>query len=181
MTALVFAALPWGSLGSRVVTLWIGAERTFVRERVSISAVTDMPGRKFSFSSTRIRTSNLVASCDCPPPPPPMPPTPESLDELAISVTIPLNLRSRKASTSSREFCAGLMSTTSISPISTRASISFKSDTIMISVPVIMAVPTTRSPSREFNLLTVPFNGDKMVVLASSSLARSNDALATST
>src|SRR2546427_315670 len=60
---------PGGSLGNRVVTLWIGTDRTFVRERVSTSAVTVIPGRKFSFSSTRILTSNLVASCDWPPPP----------------------------------------------------------------------------------------------------------------
>ena len=65
--------------------------------------------------------------------------------------------------------------------MSTRASISFRSDTIMISVPAIIEVPTTRSPSREFNLLTVASRGDTIVVLASSSLARSSDALATST
>ena len=53
------------------------------------SAVTDIPGRNISLSSRRIFTSNLIASCDCPPPENPL------LDELAISVTVPLNLRSR--------------------------------------------------------------------------------------
>src|SRR5262245_50957469 len=52
-----------GFLGVRVVTLWIGTVRTLVRERVSTSAVTDMPGRKGSFSRMRILTSNFVASC----------------------------------------------------------------------------------------------------------------------
>src|SRR5258708_3732973 len=37
------------SLGRRVVMLAIGTASTLVRERVSISAVTDMPGRKISF------------------------------------------------------------------------------------------------------------------------------------
>ena len=43
--------------------------------------------------------------------------------------------------------------------MSTRASMLFKSATVMISVPAICAVPTTRSPNWEFNLLTVPVNG----------------------
>src|SRR6185437_13279725 len=50
---LVFAGLSFPvflSLGSRAVTLAMGTDRTFVRERVSISAVTDIPGRKASFS-----------------------------------------------------------------------------------------------------------------------------------
>ena len=51
----------------------------------------------------------------------------------------------------------------------------------MISVPVIIAVPTTRSPKREFNLLIVPSSGEEMVVFASSSLARSSAAFATAT
>src|SRR5437879_3161623 len=50
------------SFGVRVVTLTKGTVSVFVRERVSISAVTDMPGRKASFSWIRILTSNLVAS-----------------------------------------------------------------------------------------------------------------------
>src|SRR6266702_37114 len=50
------------SLGKRVVTLAMGTARTFVRERVSISAVTDIPGRNCSFSLIRIFTENLVAS-----------------------------------------------------------------------------------------------------------------------
>src|SRR5580765_5366364 len=50
------------SFGKRVVTLAKGTVRTLVRLRVSISAVTDMPGRKASFSLMRIFTSNLVAS-----------------------------------------------------------------------------------------------------------------------
>src|SRR5215813_10587594 len=40
--------------GRRVVTLAIGTDSTLVRERVSISAVTDMPGRNGSFSLMRI-------------------------------------------------------------------------------------------------------------------------------
>src|SRR6185503_3150710 len=60
---LVFAAgLLVAPLGNRVVTLAMGTDRTFDCDRVSMSAVTDMPGRKFSFSVTRIFTSNLVAS-----------------------------------------------------------------------------------------------------------------------
>src|SRR5262245_38735324 len=79
-TTLVFPELsPLPSFGRRVVTLWMGTDKTFVRERVSTSALTDIPGRNFSFSLTRILTSNLVASCDCPPPPPGCP---APLDEL---------------------------------------------------------------------------------------------------
>src|SRR6266496_3105900 len=37
-----------GFFGTRVVTLWIGTVSTLVRDRVSISAVTDMPGRNSS-------------------------------------------------------------------------------------------------------------------------------------
>ena len=44
------------------VTLAIGTHKTLVRLRVSISAVTDIPGRNGSFSWIRILTSNLVAS-----------------------------------------------------------------------------------------------------------------------
>src|SRR6185369_17321010 len=85
-------------LGRRVVTLAIGTVRTFVRDRVSMSAVTDMPGRKISFSLIRILTSNLVASCVLPL----LAFTrPAFFDELAISVTVPVNFRSLKASTSS--------------------------------------------------------------------------------
>ncbi len=51
----------------------------------------------------------------------------------------------------------------------------------MTSVPVIIAVPTTRSPSCEFNLLTVPVSGEAMVVLARSSSARASAPLATAT
>src|ERR1044071_3301095 len=50
------------SLGSLVVTLAMGTVITLARLRVSISAVTDMPGRNASFSLIRILTSNLVAS-----------------------------------------------------------------------------------------------------------------------
>jgi len=50
------------SLGIRVVTLAMGTQSTFVRDLVSISAVQDIPGRKPSFSLTRIFTLNLVAS-----------------------------------------------------------------------------------------------------------------------
>src|ERR1035437_3084849 len=94
LLVLLVAANSFG-LGNRVVMLWPGTLRTLVRERVSISAVTDMPGRKDSLSSIRILTWNLVASWEPPllalaPPP----------DELAMSVTVPLNLRSRNASTS---------------------------------------------------------------------------------
>src|SRR5208282_2560350 len=49
----------------RVVTLASGTVRALVRYSVSISAVTDMPGRKAgSLSLTRMRTSNCVACCD---------------------------------------------------------------------------------------------------------------------
>src|SRR5215831_2239870 len=51
------------SFGMRVVTLAMGTVRMLVRYRVSISAVTDIPGRNPSFSLTRIFTPNLVASC----------------------------------------------------------------------------------------------------------------------
>src|SRR5438034_7233332 len=44
------------SFGVRLVTLAKGTVNAFVRERVSISAVTDMPGRNASFSSMRILT-----------------------------------------------------------------------------------------------------------------------------
>src|SRR5205085_10902140 len=42
------------SFGIRVVTLAMGPLKLLVRDRVSISAVTDMPGRKRSFSLIRI-------------------------------------------------------------------------------------------------------------------------------
>ena len=169
--------------GGRVVTLWKGTLNTFVRERVSIVAVTDMPGRNSSFSVTRIFTSKRVASCCWPPPIPPPREfgSPRPFEELAISVTVPLNLRSRNASTSSRAFWPAAMRTMSTSPMSTRASISLRSATVMTSVPVISAVPTTRSPSCELSLLTVPSSGELMVVLASSSSARASAARATST
>ena len=127
-----------------------------------------MPGRKASFSWMRIRTSNLVASW--------LEPVliwPASLDELAISVTVPLNLRFLKASTSSRAFCPGAIRTTSFSPMSTRASISLRSAMVMISVPTFWTVPSTRSPRRELSLLMVPASGATMVVLSSESLALS--------
>ena len=60
--------------------------------------------------------------------------------------------------------------------MSTRASISFKSATVMISVPAIIAVPTTRSPSCEFNRLMVPSMGANMMVLERSDSADCNDA-----
>ena len=60
-TELVLEFLPF-SFGIRVVTLAIGTQRTFVLDRVSISAVQDMPGRKASFSLIRIFTLNFVAS-----------------------------------------------------------------------------------------------------------------------
>src|SRR5258707_9782751 len=88
-TSLVFAptlSLPsflFLSLGRRVVTLAIGTESTLVWDRVSISAVTDIPGRKISFSLTRILTSNLVASWLLPV----LPPGRLDFAELAISDT----------------------------------------------------------------------------------------------
>src|ERR1035441_716430 len=54
----------WGGLGGRVVTLASGTVSTLVRYSVSMSALTDMPGRKASLSLSRIRIWNLVASCD---------------------------------------------------------------------------------------------------------------------
>src|SRR5438105_2757455 len=87
------------SLGRRVVTLAMGTVSTLVRLRVSISAVTDMPGLNSSFSWIRILTWNLVASwlelvllL--------LPGSPLVVEELAISVTVPLNLRSLNESTS---------------------------------------------------------------------------------
>ena len=53
-----------GGLGGRVVTLASGTVSTLVRYSVSMSALTDMPGRKSSLSLSRMRTWNLVASCD---------------------------------------------------------------------------------------------------------------------
>ena len=58
----VFLPSAFFSLGSRVVTLAIGTVSTLVCVRVSISAVTDIPGRNASRSLMRILTSNLVAS-----------------------------------------------------------------------------------------------------------------------
>src|ERR1035441_8114624 len=52
-----------GGLGGRVVTLASGTVSTLVRYSVSMSALTDMPGRKASLSLSRMRTWNLVASC----------------------------------------------------------------------------------------------------------------------
>ena len=144
----------------------MGTLRTLVTYRVSISAVTDIPGRKISFSCTRKRTSKRVASCCWPlllPPPPPEE-LPElgllPLEEFAISVTTALNFLSRNASTSSRAFCPTAIRTTSISPMSTRASMALRSATVITSVPDIIAVPTTRSPNSEFSLLTVPAIGE---------------------
>src|SRR5262245_43358474 len=70
--------------GGRVVTLWNGTLRTFVRDRVSMVAVTDMPGRNGSFSVTRIFTSKRVASCCWPIPPPRWACSPRPFEELAI-------------------------------------------------------------------------------------------------
>ena len=52
---------------------------------------------------------------------------------------------------------------------------------VITSVPAMVAVPTTRSPSAEFNLLTVPVSGETMVVLARASSVLANDARAIST
>src|SRR5882757_1670827 len=62
----IFDALVFGAdFIGRLVTLASGTVRTLVRYWVSISAVTDMPGRKAgSLSLTRMRTSNCVACCD---------------------------------------------------------------------------------------------------------------------
>ena len=50
---------------------------------------------------------------------------------------------------------------------------------VMISVPAIMAVPTTRSPSCEFSLLTVPVErASRWWSWRSSSSARASEALA---
>ena len=148
-----------GATGRRVVTARIGTLSTLVRERVSMSAVTDIPGRKASFSVTRIFTWNFVASVEVE--------AEEAaelvsllLAELATSVTTPLNFWSLNESTSKWAFWPTAINTTSTSPTSTRASMVFKSAMVMISVPAIMAVPTTRSPSWELSLLTVPSRGE---------------------
>ena len=44
----------------------------------------------------------------------------------------------------------------------------------MISVPWLNDVPSTRSPSCDFNRVTVPSIGDRIVVLLKSSLALSS-------
>src|SRR5262249_33722634 len=105
----VFAVFIGLIFGNRAVTLAMGTVSAFVRERVPISAVTDMPGRKSSFSLMRIWSSNFVAS----------PPAlllllsafaavwPKPFAEFATSVTVPLNFLSLKASTSSRAFWPG--------------------------------------------------------------------------
>ena len=54
------AGLGLSSLGRRVVTLAMGTVNALVRERASISAVTDMPGRNGSFSLMRIFTLSLA-------------------------------------------------------------------------------------------------------------------------
>jgi hypothetical protein len=160
---LIFGGSVFGAdFMGRVVTLASGTVRALVRYWVSISAVTDMPGRKAgSLSLTRMRTSNCVACCDwllllllevL---------LPEPTAELATFDTTPVNLRSLKASTSSRAFWPGAMLTTSISPTFTRASIWFKSEMIMISVPAFWTVPRTRSPSCEFSLVMVPSTGER--------------------
>ncbi len=123
-------------------------------------AVTDIPGRKASFSVTRILTWNLVASVVVEAEEEAAELVSLLLAELATSVTTPLNFRSLKESTSKWAFWQTLMSTTSTSPTSTRASMVFKSAMVIISVPAIMAVPTTRSPSWELSLLTVPSSGE---------------------
>src|SRR5437870_11151814 len=65
------------SFGTRVVTLAKGTVRELLDERVSISEVTDMPGRNDSFSAMRILTLNFVASWFPPPEPePPIAPEP---------------------------------------------------------------------------------------------------------
>ena len=88
-----------------MVTLAKGTVRELLDERVSISEVTDMPGRNDSFSAMRILTLNFVASWFPPPEPePPIAPEPAEVEELAISVTVPVNFRSLKASTSKRVF-----------------------------------------------------------------------------
>src|SRR5208282_3738280 len=85
----VFGGSPFlGGLGGRVVTLASGTVSTLVRYSVSMSALTDMPGRKASLSLSRMRTWNLVASCDW------LlleeiPVWLLSFDELATSVTVP--------------------------------------------------------------------------------------------
>src|SRR4051794_20948455 len=88
------AGLPgvgFAAVGNRVVTLWIGTVSTLVRERVSISAVTDIPGRNASLSATRIFTSNFGAS-DWEPMLLMLPllPIGAPLAALAIAVTVPL-------------------------------------------------------------------------------------------
>src|ERR1700690_2689259 len=177
-----FAGSPFlGGLGGRVVTLASGTVSTLVRYSVSMSALTDMPGRKSSLSLSRMRTWNLVASCDWLLLLELLAVWLLSFDELATSVNTPANLRSLNPSTSSHAFWPGLMPTTSISPMSTRASIWFKSEMTRISVPANWAVPRTRSPSCEFNLLMVPSIGETIVVLISESCALSTSALATFT
>src|SRR5262249_18001044 len=93
-TQFVPAGLLVAGLGIRVVTLAIGTVNTFVRDRVSISDVTDIPGRNPSFSLTRILTSNLVASCAEELLLALLRVEPVPLDELAMSVTVPENFRS---------------------------------------------------------------------------------------
>src|ERR1017187_3928445 len=51
------------ALSVRVVTLAMGAAMALVRVRVSIVALTDMPGRNESPSVSRMRTWNCVADC----------------------------------------------------------------------------------------------------------------------
>src|SRR5439155_23564405 len=58
--ASAFLSFPFGT---RVVTLAKGTVSAFVLERVSISAVTDIPGLNCSFSLMRILTLNFVTSC----------------------------------------------------------------------------------------------------------------------
>src|SRR5580692_8433003 len=101
-TALVVAVPPvlvGPGLITRVVTLAIGTASTLVRVRVSMVAVTDMPGRNAASSEKRMRTENWVADWPEEPEPPPLKPPrlePESnpSEELPTAVTRPLNFLS---------------------------------------------------------------------------------------
>ena len=134
-----------------------------------------MPGRKASFSWMRMRTSNLVASWLEPTPMPGVFGRVGDLGDHAVKLALleGVHLQPR--------LLPGAIRTTSFSPMSTRASISFRSAMVMISVPTFWTVPSTRSPSRELSLLMVPASGATMVVLSSESRALSTAALATST
>ena len=90
-----------------------------------------------------------------------------------MAVTVPRNFRSLNGSISSRAVCPTAISTTSISPMSTRASISSSFAMVIISVPMLKDVPSTRSPSCDFSFVTVPSMGERMVVFERSSFALS--------